>query len=149
MDLILFTVVNVIIARWFEKRFIIAAAAHCVLFLVFGLCLLYCSDSDVISVAMRAVSGETVYEYIRYALSSPIHIFYFGYNAYLVIDISIIFMIIAVSAAVSGTLIHRAAYGRKKLDLKVDGNKRIPLFILSNNNVYKERIYIKYCRILD
>ncbi|MDD4125566.1 MAG: hypothetical protein PHW77_07580 [Eubacteriales bacterium] len=149
MELILFAAVSVIIARWFEKRYVIAAAAHSILFLIFGLCLLYCSDCDVIVSAMKSMSGEVVYEYIRYALNAPLDIFFFSYSAYLIVNTVMIFMLIAVSAAVTGQIIHRAVSGHNKLLIKDNDNKGLLSFFLGKKYVNKERKYIKYCRILS
>lgn len=148
MELILFAVVSVIIARYFEKRFIIAASAHAVLFLIFGICLLYCSDCEVIIKAMRSISGDVAYDYIRCAFKSPLDIFFFGYSAYLIVDIVIIAMIVAVSAAV-GELIHRKASQQKVFSAQENGKIQILPRNPSVYNGYKERKYIKYCRMLN
>lgn len=148
MELLLFAIISVIIARWFEKRFRIAAAAHSVLFLVFGLCLLYCSGNHIIESVMRMVSGDTVYEYIRFALQSPMRIMFFGYSAYLVVNLSLIFMIIAVTVAVSHALVRRAESARKKTAL-VPAGKNHAFYPMNHYNKNKEKKYIKYCRILN
>ena len=99
VELIIFFLCSVLIARCLEKRYKIASMAHAVLFVFLGLVWVFTSEIELIEFAARNMVGDFYYEVLKEALTERMTMFHLGFSALLMAEAAI-YMTIAIASIV-------------------------------------------------